>query len=199
MNINFNISKRTKILACVAAALAVVCAAQFLLGLRSPQKTFKLKGAPDYISVENLGNATILQKNDADEWLCETELLDTNKVEVLLSSVNPLKTLGVTSRSASEATLERYGLDKPIVLRIRSKDKPLLSILIGKDSASGSQSYVQLEGKKEIYLTRGNLRTAWEIKVDMLKPDPKPEPAPESENSQGQEEAADSGEAGKTI
>ena len=185
-------------MACVAAALAVICAAQFLLGLRSPQKTFKLKGAPDYISVENAGTNTVFQKNDAGEWLCETELLDTKKVEVLLSTVNPLKTLGITSRSASDAALERYGLDKPIVLRVRSKGKTLLSILIGKDSASGSQSYVQLEGKKEIYLTRGNLRTGWEIKVDMLKPDPKPEPAPESENTEGQEEA-DSGEDGKSI
>ena len=47
----FNLSKRTKILACVAAALAVICAAQFFTGLKSPQKTFKAKGEPDYISV----------------------------------------------------------------------------------------------------------------------------------------------------
>jgi len=195
MNFDFNISKRTKILACVAAALAVICAAQFLLGLRSPQKTFKFKGTPDYISVENAGSNYVLQKNDAGEWLCGTEIMDTGKVELLQKSFSPLVTLGVTSRSASEAALERYGLDKPIVLRVQAKGKPMLSILIGKDSASGSQSYIQFEGKKEIYLARGNLRAAWGIDISSLRPDPKPEAADESENS----EDAESEEAGKSI
>ena len=127
MSVNFNISRRTKILACVAAALAIVCAAQFLLGLRSPQKNFKLKGEPDYISIENSGATLVLQKSESG-WISGTEALDSNKVNLLIKSLSPLATLGVTSRSASEAALERYGLDKPIKVCLKAKDKNLLSL-----------------------------------------------------------------------
>ena len=82
MSVNFNISRRTKILACVAAALAIVCAAQFLLGLRSPQKNFKPKGEPDYISIENSGATLVLQKSESG-WISGTEALDSNKVNLL--------------------------------------------------------------------------------------------------------------------
>lgn len=195
MNFNFNISKRTKILAGVAAALAVICVVQFLLGLRSPQKTFKLKGTPDYISIENSGNKIVLQKN-GDNWICDNQELDANKVEALLRSVVPLKTLGVTSRSASEAVLERYGLDKPITVRAKAKDKDLISFLIGKDSSSGAQAYIQIEGKKEIYLAKGSLRATWQIDLDKLKPEPKEE-AP-AEQEQGSD-AADKAETETAI
>lgn len=184
MNSNFNISKRTKILAATTAALAVICAAQFLMGLKSPQKTFKFKGTPDYISIENSGNKIVLQKS-GDNWICDNQELDANKVEALQKSFVPLKTLGVTSRSANEAALERYGLDKPITVRAKEKDKELISFLIGKDGPSGSQAYIQIEGKKEIYLAKGNLRTLWQIDLESLKPEAKEEesaeeaPAPE--------------------
>lgn len=192
MSVNFNISKRTKILAAVAAALALVCAAQLLLGLRSPRKVFKLKSEPDYISVENSGTTTVLQKNDSD-WICGTEALDANKVGLLIKGFSPLTTLGVTSRSASEAALERYGLDNPIKVCLKAKGKDLLTVLIGKNSSSGTQCYIQVNGKKEIFLARGNFRTAWEIKVDALKPDPKPEAAPE--NSEQSDESKSDSEA----
>ena len=184
MNSNFNISKRTKILAATTAALAVICAAQFLMGLKSPQKTFKFKGTPDYISIENSGNKIVLQKS-GDNWICDNQELDANKVEALQKSFVPLKTLGVTSRSANEAALERYGLDNPITVRAKEKDKELISFLIGKDGPSGSQAYIQIEGKKEIYLAKGNLRTLWQIDLESLKPEAKEEesaeeaPAPE--------------------
>ena len=184
MNSNFNISKRTKILAATTAALAVICAAQFLMGLKSPQKTFKFKGTPDYISIENSGNKIVLQKS-GDNWICDNQELDANKVEALQKSFVPLKTLGLTSRSANEAALERYGLDKPITVRAKEKDKELISFLIGKDGPSGSQAYIQIEGKKEIYLAKGNLRTLWQIDLESLKPEAKEEesaeeaPAPE--------------------
>ncbi|MBQ7620368.1 MAG: DUF4340 domain-containing protein [Treponema sp.] len=178
MNSNFNISKRTKILAATTAALAVICAAQFLMGLKSPQKTFKFKGTPDYISIENSGNKIVLQKS-GDNWICDNQELDANKVEALQKSFVPLKTLGVTSRSANEAALERYGLDKPITVRAKEKDKELISFLIGKDGPSGSQAYIQIEGKKEIYLAKGNLRTLWQIDLESLKPEAKEEAAAE--------------------
>lgn len=193
MNINFNISKRTKILAAIAAALALVCAIQFLLGLRSPQKTFKFKGEPDYISVENSGSKIVFQKS-GDAWFSDSQPLDSAKVESLKASFTPLRTLGVTSRSSSEAALERYGLDKPITIRVMAKDKTLLSFLIGKDSTTGAQSYIQIEGKKEIFLAKGGLRSLWQIDLEKLKPAPKEnEESAEQENSSEQENS-ESGE-----
>ena len=121
------------------------------------------------------------------------EALDQNKVGLLVKSVSPLTTLGVTSRSASEAALERYGLDKPIKVCLKAKGKVLLSFSVGKDSSSGTQSYIQLEGKKEIFLARGNYRTGWSIDISALKPDPKEEAAENSgaENNSAEEAPAE--------
>ncbi len=102
----------------------------------------------------------------------------------------------MTSRSASEAALERYGLDKPIKVCLKAKDKNLLSLSIGKNGSSGSQSYVQVNGKGEIYLARRNLRSDWDVKIDSLKPEQKAEAEPQDgDSASGQE----SGEAEKAI
>ena len=164
----FNLSKRTKLWACVAAALAVICAAQFFAGLKSPQKTFKAKGEPDYISVENSGSQLVLQRNGSD-WYCGAQKLDKSKMDSLVKSISAVKTLNVASRSDSAAALERYGLNQAIVIEAKLGSKTFQKILVGKESVSGSQAYVQLDGKKEIYLAQGNLRRDWTFSLDDLK------------------------------
>ena len=182
----FNLPKRTKILACVAAALAVICAAQFFLGLKSPQKTFKAKGEPDYISVENSGSALVLQRSGSD-WFCGGQKLDKSKLDALVQSVSVVKTLNIASRSETPAALERYGLDKPILVEAKLGGKTFQKISIGKESVSGSQAYVQLNGKKEIYLAKGNLRRDWTLTLDDLK-EKEEEKAPETEKAPEQAE-----------
>ncbi|MBO7124084.1 MAG: DUF4340 domain-containing protein [Treponema sp.] len=185
MNLNLNFSKRTKILACVAAVLAVICAAQFFMGLKSPQKTFKAKGEPDYISVENSGNAIVLQRNGSD-WFCGAQKLDKAKMDSLVKSISVVKTLNMASRSESAATLERYGLDQAILIEAKLGGKTFQKISVGKESVSGSQAYVQINGKKEIYLAQGNLRRDWTFSLDDLKEKEPEEPkADESAQSDG--------------
>lgn len=181
MNIALNISKRTKILACVAAALAVICATQFFLGLKSPQKTFRAKGEPDYISVDNSGSVLVLQRNGSD-WFCGVQKLDKAKMDMLVKSVSVVTTLNMASRSETPAALERYGLDKPILVEAKIGGRAFQKISIGKESVSGSQAYVQLNEKKEIYLAKGNLRRDWTLTLDDLK-EKEEEKAPEAEES----------------
>ena len=187
MTDKFNFSKRTKILAGVAAVLAVICVAQFFLGLKSPQKTFKVKGEPDYISVENSGNTIVLQRNGND-WFCGAQKLDKAKMDSLVKSLSVVKTLNVASRSDSAATLERYGLDQAISIQAKMGAKDFQKILVGKESVSGSQAYVKVNGKKEIYLAQGNLRRDWTFSLDDLK-EKEPE-APQTEDSAQSDEAA---------
>ena len=168
MSDKVNFSKRTKILAAVAAALFVICAAQFFIGLKSPQKTFRVKGEPDYISVENSGNTLVLQRNGSD-WFCGAQKLDKAKMDSLVKSLSIVKTLNVASRSDSAATLERYGLDQAISIQAKMGAKDFQKILVGKESVSGSQAYVKLGAKKEIYLAQGNLRRDWTFSLDDLK------------------------------
>lgn len=158
-------TKRRTILICIAGALAIIFAAQILLGLRSPQKIFKVKEKPDFISIENSGETISLGKN-GEEWLCAEKKADAKKTEILLEKFCEVQTLGIAARSANEAALERYGLDAPIVVRAKSGEKNLRSIFIGKESTSGSQVYVQIEGKKEIFLAQGNLRRDFTFSAD---------------------------------
>lgn len=187
MSDKVNFSKRTKILAAVAAALFVICAAQFFIGLKSPQKTFRVKGEPDYISVENSGNTLVLQRNGSD-WFCGAQKLDKAKMDSLVKSLSIVKTLNVASRSDSAATLERYGLDQAISVQAKMGAKDFQKILVGKESVSGSQAYVKLGAKKEIYLAQGNLRRDWTFSLDDLK-EKEPE-APKADESAKPDEAA---------
>ena len=190
MTDKFNFSKRTKILAGVAAVLAVICVAQFFLGLKSPQKTFKVKGEPDYISVENSGSALVLQRNGSD-WFCGAQKLDKAKMDSLVKSLSVVKTLNVASRSDSAATLERYGLDQAISIQAKMGAKDFQKILVGKESVSGSQAYVKVNGKKEIYLAQGNLRRDWTFSLDDLKEkEPEKSEEPQSDDSAQSDEAA---------
>lgn len=187
MSDKVNFSKRTKILAAVAAALFVICAAQFFIGLKSPQKTFRVKGEPDYISVENSGNTLVLQRNGSD-WFCGAQKLDKAKMDSLVKSLSIVKTLNVASRSDSAATLERYGLDQAISVQAKMGAKDFQKILVGKESVSGSQAYVKINGKKEIYLAQGNLRRDWTFSLDDLK-EKEPE-KPQADESAKPDEAA---------
>ncbi|MEE3411331.1 MAG: DUF4340 domain-containing protein [Treponema sp.] len=189
MSDKVNFSKRTKILAAVAAALFVICAAQFFIGLKSPQKTFRVKGEPDYISVENSGNTLVLQRNGSD-WFCGAQKLDKAKMDSLVKSLSIVKTLNVASRSDSAATLERYGLDQAISIQAKMGAKDFQKILVGKESVSGSQAYVKLGGKKEIYLAQGNLRRDWTFSLDDLK-EKEPEEPKADESAKPDEAAAE--------
>ena len=165
-------TKRRMILICIAGALAMIFAAQILLGLRSPQKNFKIKETADFISIENLGEIISLEKN-GDEWLCAQQKADAKKAEYWLEQFSEVQTLGVAARSADEAALERYGLDAPIIVRAKSGEKDLRTIFIGKESTSGSQAYVQIESKKEIFLAQGNLRRDFTFSTsDILEKNP---------------------------
>lgn len=172
-------TKRRMILICIAGALAMIFAAQILLGLRSPQKNFKVKETADFISIENSSEIISLKKN-GDEWFCAEKKADAKKAEYLLEEFSEVQTLGVAARSADEAALERYGLDAPIIVRAKSGEKDLRAIFIGKESTSGSQAYVQIEGKKEIFLAQGNLRRDFTFSAsDILEKD-------SAENSAGE-------------
>lgn len=189
MSYKVNFSKRTKILAAVAATLFVICAAQFFIGLKSPQKTFRVKGEPDYISVENSGNTLVLQRNGSD-WFCGAQKLDKAKMDSLVKSLSIVKTLNVASRSDSAATLERYGLDQAISVQAKMGAKDFQKILVGKESVSGSQAYVKINGKKEIYLAQGNLRRDWTFSLDDLK-EKEPEEPKADESAKPDEAAAE--------
>ena len=189
MSDKVNFSNQTKILAAVAAALFVIFVAQFFIGLKSPQKTFKAKGEPDYISVENSGSALVLQRNGSD-WFCGAQKLDKAKMDSLVKSISAVKTLNVASRSDSAATLERYGLDQAIQIQAKMGAKDFQKILVGKESVSGSQAYVKINGKKEIYLAQGNLRRDWTFSLDDLK-EKEPEEPQADESAQSDEAAAE--------
>lgn len=160
-------TKRRIILIGVAGALAAIYIAQILLSLRSPQKTFTVKETPDFISIENSGELITAQKS-GDEWICGANVLDATKVEYLVNEICNIKTLGVATRAADQNALTLYGLDAPITVCAKAGGKDLCTLLIGKESATGSQVYIQFAGKKEIYLAQGNLRRDFTFKPENL-------------------------------
>ena len=112
-------------------------------------------------------------------------------MDSLVKSLSVVKTLNVASRSDSAATLERYGLDQAISIQAKMGAKDFQKILVGKESVSGSQAYVKVNGKKEIYLAQGNLRRDWTFSLDDLKEkEPEKSEEPQSDDSAQSDEAA---------
>lgn len=141
-------TKRRTILICIAGALATIFVAQILFGLRSPQKNFKVKETPDFISIENSDETILLEKN-GDEWFCAEKKADAKKVERLLERFCEVQTLGVAARSSNEAALERYGLDAPITVRAKSGEKTCARFSSEKKARAARKFTLRLKAKKK--------------------------------------------------
>lgn len=161
---------RKIILLSAIGALAVIYTLQLAHSGASGAKVLSLKEEADTVTVRSIGASTgaggdgsaavLLQKSDT-VWTVGSKAYkaDSAVVDSLVESVAKLKVLGSVSGGGGLGDDDRYGLAEGSALEITlSKGgKTLRTVRVGKASPTGQQTYVTVDGKKEVLLVSGNL------------------------------------------
>lgn len=161
---------RKIILAGAVVVLAIIYIIQSALSSRSNEKIFKIEKPFDTILISSEENGNLVLKRTGDFWKIDDSDVDETRAERLNNAVKEIKTLGIVAKSSDESSNERYGFteSQKITVKISGEGSELLSLEIGKDAAGGQQNYVKLDGKSEIYLASGALKSTFNVKKDAI-------------------------------
>lgn len=159
-----------------AIVLLVVFILQSALTGRTKSTTLTLKKEFDVITIEKKDGDIRLDKIDGEWKISRLEnpgskyKSDEYAVKNIVESVSNLHLLGNVS-SGGANRLQRYGLDDEakISIKVYGKDKLLRTVYVGKNAVSGSQSYVQVDGKKSVMIADSALRTVFEKTFSSLR------------------------------
>lgn len=165
-------SKRKIILLTACVLLLGIYIAQLASSLRSSVKNKTLGADPDKLTIENAGTLIELAKSD-DGWTIGEKRYkaDTNTIDGLVNAVKNIRVLDTVAQAGSDAVDERYEIDKAnaIVVKAYKGNELVRTLTIGKTSSTGSQSYVTLDDKKDIYLVSGMLHDTFKKDVAALR------------------------------
>ena len=156
--------------ACVL--LLGVYIAQIASSLRSSVKNKTLGADPDKLTIENSTGVIELVKSDEGWTVGERRYkADANAADALIDAVKNIRVLDTVAQAGSDAVDERYEIDKAnaIVVKAYKGNELVRTLTIGKASSTGSQSYLTLDGKKDIYLVSGTLRDTFKKDVAALR------------------------------
>ena len=165
-------SKRKIILLTACVLLLGIYIAQLASSLRSSVKNKTLGADPDKLTIENASAVIELAKSD-DGWTVGERRYkaDTNAADALVNAVKNIRVLDTVAQAGSDAVDERYEIDKAnaIVVKAYKGNELVRTLTIGKASSTGSQSYLTLDGKKDICLVSGTLRDTFKKDVAALR------------------------------
>lgn len=165
-------SKRKIILLTACVLLLGIYIAQLASSLRSSVKNKTLGADPDKLTIENASAVIELAKSD-DGWTVGERRYkaDTNAVDALVNAVKNIRILDTVAQSGNDTVDERYEIDKAnaIVVKAYKGNELVRTLTIGKTSSTGSQSYLTLDGKKDICLVSGTLRDTFKKDVAALR------------------------------
>ncbi len=156
----------------VFAFLLAVCIVQGITGAINPVKTIKTDADPDAITISKDGKTIELTKNGFG-WQVGSENYIANKsdVEKMIKEIQEVKILDKIARLGNAENDEKYNLSESRATFVRAfKDgKEIQSLMLGKTSPTGSQTYGSVSGKKDIFLFSGNLISTFDKTEESLR------------------------------
>lgn len=152
------------------ALLAVIFVIQCIFAGRSPVKEWNLKESVDSIEITSSKGSVKLVK-EGENWFVGDKKYpaDSDDAEDLAEALTSIKTLGVLTRSTADES--RYGLDENTKITVKgSKDgKILRTLYVGKDSSTGSQSYIKIGDSSEILLASDSYHDLFTTDTEALR------------------------------
>lgn len=153
-------SRRKIILLSACGALLCIYILQLVFSLRNPVKEIKLEKSFDAVTIQTASGKIQLARS-GENWVIGEQKYQANKsladaIESAVKSISVLNTVGHTGNEAAEG---RYDLtaDKAITVTASAAGKTVRTLVIGKAASTGSQTYVTIDGSKDICLVSGNL------------------------------------------
>ncbi len=160
----------------LALVLLLVYFLQLSLTGRAKDKTISLSKDVDRVTIEKRDGNICLEKIDG-EWKISTMENQEQKftteeypVQNIVDAVSKIHLLGTVS-SGNANRVQRYGLDddSKIAVSVYGKNKLLRTVFVGKNSGSGSQCYVQIDGKKSVMVADGALQSVFDKTISSLR------------------------------
>ncbi|MBP3708834.1 MAG: DUF4340 domain-containing protein [Treponema sp.] len=165
-------TKRKIILLCACGVLLCIYIVQLAVALRSPIKNKTLNAELDKITIEHAGDALTLTKS-GDDWLVGEHkyLANTHAVNAIVTAIKEVRIFGAVDKAGNEAVDERYEInaESAIVVTAYEQGSAKRTLIVGKTSATGAQSYMLLDGGKDIYLVSGRLRDTFDKSIDDMR------------------------------
>jgi hypothetical protein len=153
-------SKRKIVLLSACGVLLCIYIIQLVFGLRSPVKNITLAGDFDTILITNGSNSVPLVKTSAG-WVVGEKKYAANEstIDGMVNAIKTINVLNTVGRTGNETVEERYELKggKSLTVTVSNAGKILRTLTIGKASSTGSQTYVTIDGGRDICLVSGNL------------------------------------------
>ncbi len=157
--------------------IVAIVAVGLYLGLRNQNRTHYTLPHFEKLKTEKIDRIILKRKDESltvkrhdDRWLIEPQGFKADATR-LKKMVNALSALKFTALAAESGETTRYHLDKNNAIRVtlKSGGKTLRDINIGKLASTYHHTYVNLPGKKEVYLAEGDLRREFDVNVDKLR------------------------------
>ncbi|MBQ9495373.1 MAG: DUF4340 domain-containing protein [Treponema sp.] len=165
-------TKRKIMLLCACGLLLCIYIVQLTTALRSPIKNKTLNAEIDKIIIEHAGNTLVLTKS-GDDWVAGEHEYPANMhaVNAMVNAIKDVRILSSVDKAGHAAVDERYEINtgSAIVVTAYEQDSLKRTLTVGKTSATGSQSYILLDGGKDIYLASGRLRDTFDKSVDDMR------------------------------
>lgn len=160
--------KRKIILLSAISILLVVYILQLAFNGKNKVKVLSTEENIDMVIITSNESKLSISKN-GDNWFIGEEKLpcQLNRANGIVNAINEIKILGSVA-SGSFNDNERYGFDNAITVEAYSSDKIVRSLVIGKNTATGSQCYARIDGKSSVCLLQGALRSTFEITADEI-------------------------------
>ncbi len=168
----FQMRLRKILLLSGCAVLLCVCVLQCVAAARDSAKVFEVDSEPDEILIDNAGSVVKLVRQDG-KWFVGEKLYPANEssVDSIKNSLMKITALDKVGKLSDDSVVNRYELGgtKRINVTAKAGGEVLRSVSVGKASSTGAQSYVVLDGGKDIYLVSGNLNSEFSKTVEELR------------------------------
>jgi hypothetical protein len=179
-------SKKRSALLSAIVILAIVWIIQLVQNSNSGVEILKLKIPATEFIIQQPGvdDITLLLKDSVpadskdpdgkkvEEWTINNgKTAGSSHIETLKNVIGSIKVLGTVSSSND---IERYELDATHAITIIAKagDKTLRTLVLGKKSTAGSQTYAQIDGSSDIVVISGVPGSDFPLTEDNLLPPP---------------------------
>ena len=164
---------RKLVLIIADVVLLAVCISQWIIGNHDTTKYFDLKDTPDMIVIDTPEEKGITIVCEDGKWYVGADKFPAadNMIADFLDAVSSIRVLDKVGSTGNEAVVERYALNdiKKTVVTVYKDGKVVRTVNIGKEAVSDTQSYITVDGGKDIYLATGSLPYVFDTKTSAIR------------------------------
>lgn len=165
-------TRKTLLLSLIVILLAIYIV-QLTFGNKTNIIELTLEQEPDKIELESKESGKIeLFKTSEGYVLGEKKYkTESSTVNSIVSKIKDIKILDTVSSSVNQNNESRYGLDEDnkITVKAFKDDKEIRTLVIGKTSATGSQTYALIDGDKSVKLLSGSLAAIFSSTAEQIR------------------------------